>query len=586
MPSILCIFFIPLIFAFPGPPPPARLLSMPPEFTAGVSGQAAPEAITARLYTIEIKPGPADQDGRLNSIGVRIDFQPTSAQADAPILQMPIVIANVESVARTMQDLRASDANGPLQLETKDDAAGAPVLFRKWIPMRAIVGGLSIRYTAPISSAIPNRTGPPFALRTEGGGFSGAGSIFLMTPTDSRSYRAAVRWDLSSLAAGSSGSSSFGDGDVESPAAPGGGLMSSFFMAGPMHRYPDKPSSTGFSSAWLGTQPFDTVELMSWSGKLHTWYIGFFKNGGDRPYRIFLRSNPINPGGGVGLANSFVATYDQATKAENLKLTLAHEMFHTFSPSLSGSNAQWFSEGLAIHYQRLLPLRAGLLDRQVFLSDLNATAGRYFTNALNTVPNDQIAARFWEDTRIRVLPYDRGAMYLAMVDGRIRKASDGKRSLDDLVLAILDRKKQGLQTDDKIWVEMVSRELGTGAKAEFESMLSGAVIVPDSDAFGPCFERRIAPLRRFDLGFDPKIMNMDKRIISGLVPGSEAQRAGLQDGDEIVNPVGLDNVQADQKKTITVQIRRDGKVFPVTYLPRGETMETYQWFLAQGSGCK
>ena len=72
-------------------------------------------------------------------------------------------------------------------------------------------------------------------------------------------------------------------------------------------------------------------------------------------------------------------------------------------------------------------------------------------------------------------------------------------------------------------------------------------------------------------------MHESPHIIRGLVPGSEAERAGLRNGDEIVLPVGLDSVQEDQKRTLTLQIRRDGKVFSVTYLPRGETVEAYQW---------
>lgn len=67
------------------------------------------------------------------------------------------------------------------------------------------------------------------------------------------------------------------------------------------------------------------------------------------------------------------------------------------------------------------------------------------------------------------------------------------------------------------------------------------------------------------------------RIIRGLIPGSETERAGLRNGDEIVHPVGLDGIQGNQKGMRTLQIRRDGKVFPVSYLPRGEAVEVPQW---------
>lgn len=552
-------------------------------------GLTAQTADLQQMMSVFLKPGPADKDGSVGYVDITITLQSADAPAGEPLIMLPIVFANVETIAKILKNFEATDAKGVLQMEVKDDPDDSPVSFRKWIPNRPVTGDLTVRYRAPINSKPPTRSGPPFGLVTEGGGFSGAGSAFLLTPTASTPYRLEIRWDLAALGPNSGCTSSFGDGDVEIK-DPGAAtrLYSSFFMAGLLHRYPEKPAASGFSSVWLGSPPFDPLPLMAWTEKLHTFYRKFFKTESEKPYRVFLRYNPINPNGGVGLHNSFVATFDEETKAENLELLLAHEMLHTFAPRLDyeGANrlgsTQWFDEGLAVFYQRLLPLRAGLIEPAEFLEDLNETAARYYTNALNTTPNEQIAPRFWEDTRIRVLPYDRGSMYMALVDGRIRKVSEGKRSLDDLVLTLLDREKQGLANSTEVWIELISKELGPAAKEEFEAMLAGAVMLPESDNFGPCFKRVTMPLRRFELGFDPTVMNEQPRIIRGLVPGSEAERAGLRNGDEIVLPVGLDSVQGDQKRTLTLQIRRDDKVFPVTYLPRGETVATYQWTRVPG----
>jgi hypothetical protein len=51
----------------------------------------------------------------------------------------------------------------------------------------------------------------------------------------------------------------------------------------------------------------------------------------------------------------------------------------------------------------------------------------------------------------------------------------------------------------------------------------------------------------------------------------------LRNGDEIVKPFGQDAVQADQSATLTVEVLRNGKTFPISYLPRGETVAAYQW---------
>ncbi len=65
--------------------------------------------------------------------------------------------------------------------------------------------------------------------------------------------------------------------------------------------------------------------------------------------------------------------------------------------------------------------------------------------------------------------------------------------------------------------------------------------------------------------------------MTAWLPARPRLGAGLRDGDEIVNPVGLDAIQADQKATVTAQVRRNGSVFPLTWLPRGASAEAYQW---------
>ena len=213
-------------------------------------------------------------------------------------------------------------------------------------------------------------------------------------------------------------------------------------MAGPMHRSPTLVKPGGFSAAWLGDPPFDPRPLMAWAERLHTWMSGFWGDTALPPYRVILRYNPINAGGGAALTNSFLLTYGESAKdPEGLKGTLAHEMTHTWTSA--GGVGQWYGEGNAVHYQALLPLRAGLITPDAYLKDINATARRYYTNALNGTPDGEIAARFWEDTRIRTLPYDRGALYFAVLDGKIRRASGGKRSLDDLIRVMVKARKAG-----------------------------------------------------------------------------------------------------------------------------------------------
>lgn len=518
----------------------------------------------------------------VNAVDVAMRIRGVHVLAGKPLLQLPIVIYNVETVAKSLVDLSVADDRGPLHLSTRDDEPGGQEFNRHWLADREVMGLITVRYRAPISNRLsPLGGAPPTELRAEGASLSAGGATFLTLPASSDKFQVTVRWDLSKLPSGSVALSSFGANDTSStePVALGA-VSNSFFMAGQVGRFPKPLPSNGFMSAWQSKPAFDASALMAWTKQLHDHYAVFFHEKTPKPYVVFLRPNPVNPGGGIGQNHSFVATFDAHVTEGDLKFTLAHEMLHTYIGGLNGDENMadgWFSEGLAVYYQRMLPWRFGLMSSEDFLADLNKTAGRYYTDALANTPNGDIAANFWSNTLIRVLPYDRGALYFAAVNDEVRKASHGKRSLDDLVFAMLKRRDQSGNIQRSDWESVLRAELGQPGIDGFTAMLLGQQVLPASDAFGPCFERTQNPLRRYELGFDPKVMAERKRIVRGLIPGSAAAQAGLRDGDEILKPFGQDTVQEDQTKTITIHLKRDGKESEITYLPRGETVQAYQW---------
>lgn len=543
-------------------------------------------AVDPDPLNITLRPARADSTGRVPYVDVTLRYLTKRVEAGQPILKMPAVVANVVTVAKTIENLSVQDANGVVDLTTRDDAEGGEATYRHWICSREITGDIVVHYRSPISNiAAPRGAAPPLELRSDNGAFSGAGTTFLLLPevraSEVHFQPIQIRWDLSDMAAGSVAVSSFGKGDVAVPGSKDlSDLQSSYFMAGKLELYPESPAATGFFSAWHGSAPFDLREVMISEEKLYAFYDKFFTRTAAAPYGVFLRENPVNAGGGVELSGSFVATFGPKTKLDDLKITLAHEMLHTFVGGLDkpgGLLSSWYSEGMAVYYARLLSFRAGQITSAQFLKDVNTTAGRYYTDALIHTPNDQIPAQFWADTRIRVLPYDRGSMYFAVVDGEVRSASHGKRSLDDLLLAMLARRQQKLPVDEAAWVELVTKELGEKGKNEFEAMKSGAVMLPEPGGFGPCFTRTTKMLKRYELGFDPKVLTEPKRIVRGLVPGSAAARAGVRDGDEITQPVPQDGIQADQEGVLTLKLMRDAKPLEISYVPRGEQAEAYQW---------
>lgn len=556
--------------------------------SASMSMAAAGTAQAPQL-TITLTPAAAAPDGDIPYVDVRVVTPDLHVAAGEPLLRLPLVSSNVATLAGSLQDLRATDSKGGLTLAIRDDPPAGLMYFRHWYADRAVAGTLTIRYRAPITNALnPRGAAPPLELRTEDGGFSADASTFLVLPDSNDTYRIALRWNFAALGPRAVGLSTLGAGDVgfgadgsdterKLNAVYDSGL---YVMGGLVHVYPSPLPGAGFMSAWQGQPPFDGDALMRWTRSLYGSYVRFFRAPPRQPYEVFLRRNLINAGGGVEVGRSFVGTFDKQTETQDLKLTLAHEMVHTFVGALDdpqGLLSSWYAEGLAVYYERVLPWRAHAISTGDFLADLDKTAARYYTDLLSNTPNSDIPARFWADTRVRVLPYDRGSLYFAQLNAEIRKASHGKRSLDDLVRQMIDRRRQRLPVDQKAWVSLVRSALGSRGVAQFDAMMKGKLVLPPSDAFGRCFVRTTAPLRRYELGFDSAVLMEPARIVRGLVPGSEAARAGVRNGDRIVKPVPQDAIQADQKATLTLLIERNGRTFPITYLPRGATVQAYQW---------
>lgn len=547
---------------------------------AHAAAEDAPPALPE--LSIALAPGGLDAAGDPSFIDVttRISGWPVAAQA--PFLKEAVTFAGVPAVPYTAADLAVRDGEGPVELAESTDAPdeGGFLYFRRWTASRPLAGVIELHYRAPIGNYVPPLgAGPPFDLRAQGGGFSGAGNHFLVLPDTGQPFRIDIRWDLTALAEGSVAVSSLGDGDVQS-AGPSDRLIASYFMAGPLGRYPAADSDGSFTGYWIGQPKFDAGAVLAWSRDAYRAIADFFGASDPPPFRVLMRGNAYPGGGGAALSSSFLVSYpDTLEDATELRETIAHETVHNWISSIGGppGSSSWFSEGLTVHYTRWILLRSGLFTAGEFLDSVNGTARSYYTNAMRNLPNDAIAAAFWRDTRVRSLPYARGSLYFAAVDARIRTESGGARTLHDLVQAFFARRDAGETVTGDTWREIVVAELGAAGTAEFDAMLAGELVVPPDEAFGPCFRRETAMLRDFELGFDRATLVSEPRIVKGLIEGSAAASAGLRDGDEIVQPVALESAQADPEETITLKVRRDREEFALEYLPRGAPVEGFEW---------
>ncbi|WP_369059520.1 hypothetical protein ABOZ73_18230 [Caulobacter sp. 73W] len=452
-------------------------------------------ASAAQAQTFDATFKPVRQGDEVTGIEVVSTLKDVSDAAPFS-LSAPVVYAGVPGIADRVQDLKVIDAAGEVPLVSSDDPAapGGFPYFRHWNAQRDVSYPVTISYRSVVQP-VGSRQGPPFGIRPSGGGVSGAGSGFLVIPSHIKSGVSRIKWDLSDMPAGSTGIASFGEGAVEVKGPPSR-LMQSWYIAGPVGRYPAEGQDHGFSAAWLGASPFDPAVDAAWSAKLYTFIAEDLKYlQPPPPYRVFMRFLDTPPvGGGTALPNSFMLSQASAPrdpKAIGPRRTLAHEMMHQWTGGIEAPQgiSSWFSEGLNTYLTAVLPKRGGFTTIADYAEEVAEISEGYYGVAARTWTAERIAKAGFGDEKIRHVPYNRGALYFADIDARIRAKSGGKRRLEDALQPLFVAREAGQRFDHAAWKAFVVRELGEGVDKEFEDrILNGVLFKPHSNAFGPCFQ--------------------------------------------------------------------------------------------------
>ncbi|HEX3366331.1 hypothetical protein [Phenylobacterium sp.] len=546
----------------------AAVLALAAPAAAQGQGQGQPPHLTLTL-------SPHATGGADSYLGVRMVLEHPGFKAGEGLVHLPLTLVGIPTARYDGEALTARDAEGPIPLSQSEEPPTPQGVYRRWSVGRATVGDVIISFHAPprhITAATNN--GPLFDLREEARAFLGAGVGFMATPVRPGPWRVHLSWELPP---GSVGVWSLGEGIVDT-VAPSEVLAFSYYAAGPLKRYP-AAAGGHFSFYWASDPPFDPADLGQRVRALYDYMANFFDDKASS-YRVFARGNPYLGTGGTSLAHSFMFGYHAPSKptADSLQLLVAHEMAHTW-PAMQGEHGDtaWYSEGTAEYYSLALYWRAGAIPLEKVIKTLNERADAYYSNPYRGLTNPQVAEKFWSDPVAQTVPYGRGWLYLVQTDTEIRQASKGAHSLDDVVKELRRRQVVGKPYGIAQWLELVSGEIGPAkAKAGYDHMVSGGLLTPLDAAFAPCLSVEPHPAKPFELGFARRSLN-DDRVVRDLVSGSAAEKAGVRDGDVIVEVSDVNKVRADETLPIVLTLRRDGSQQTVSYLPRGAAIGGYRW---------
>ena len=438
---------------------------------------------------LSIKPYWDDAEQTVNGLDLAMT-------TDAPVTAGKRSLAWIRDIVRIpfcpMDGLVLSDDAGELPFTVEDGDAEMSFIYRSFIiPQRDAVGDVHVSWhVTPRVQPEGYRSSPYFDLVAEKGGVQGSGTTFLLHPADiDGEADVSISWDLSALPEGCHGVWTFGNGDASRHMSLQD-LLFSVFMTGKVNCAED--GHAGFY--WFDELPFSAEEASEQINQMFDYMAKMFHDKGDC-YRVFTRHNHFPGGGGTAFARSYIYGYgaDEKVELEELRDLLAHEMTHNW-PTMVDEPAglgTWYLEGSAEYYSTIVPMEMGLCSLEHTAKVINSKAGSYFRNPCHDLSNLELGKIYWEDRRCQRVPYSRGVLFLSNVDARIRRATNGEKTLLDAELALLEMEKATAMPQD--FLDAVRKISGIDLADDYEQMCAGGVpdcLVPDPDAFGGHFEAR------------------------------------------------------------------------------------------------
>jgi predicted metalloprotease with PDZ domain len=287
---------------------------------------------------------------------------------------------------------------------------------------------------------------------------------------------------------------------------------------------------------------------------------------GGLPYKhyLFLLHLTANSYGGLEHKNCCSLIYPrwQLGKAEHYRRFMqlvAHEFFHLwnvkriFPQGLEKFDycnenytcGLWFSEGVTSYYDLMIPRRAGIYDRAVFLAELSKEVSRYLTTPGRLVqPLMESSFDAWiklyrsdsNSSNSQMSYYLKGAMVTWLLDLKIRANSDSQRSFDDVLRRLWQTCAQEGRGFTDLELESLIQEITGIDLADFyRDYLYGLVELPFDEylqPFGLCLV--VADKESFPYwGLTVKTEG-SKEVIKSVAAGSPGAIAGIDPGDELL----------------------------------------------------
>ena len=262
-------------------------------------------------------------------------------------------------------------------------------------------------------------------------------------------------------------------------------------------------------------------------------------------------------GGGMEHANSTAINVNSEAQLASVS---AHEFFHVWNvkrirpASLEPidytreqySRALWFAEGVTSTYGRYAQVRSGIWSKQDFYTDLAQQISELESRPANRWQSaEQSSLDTWLDKydyfngpEFSVSYYTKGQILGVLLDILIRDRTGNAHSLDDVMRKMnQDFARKGKPYRDSLDVRLTAEQIAGGSFEDFfRQYVANAEALPYESVLAKAGLRlQKQQILRAELGFTAEREASGKSVVRSVIPRSNAERAGLLAGDELIN---------------------------------------------------
>ena len=320
----------------------------------------------------------------------------------------------------------------------------------------------------------------------------------------------------------------------------------------------------------------------------------------DRPFEsyMFLYHFPHGPAGG-GMEHAYATAIDlsaEAIKGDSGALpgVTAHEFFHlwnvkrirpqTLEPvdytKENDTRALWFCEGVTSTAEGMIQLRAGLLDEKSYLyrvgeeiTELQRRPAHLTQSAEESSLDAWLeGSSYYRRPERSISYYNKGELLGIILDLAIRDATQGRASLREMLRWMNENyARKGRYFKDSDGVREAAEAVShTNLGWFFTNYVAGTEEIPWNDFFRTVGLRvMVETSTEADAGFTASRNFDGPMAVTAVSTGGEAERAGLQAGDTILEIMGkpagqesriaLSRMNPGDTITLKIRGRRSGE---------------------------